>query len=98
LRDASEIDRIEFKAFNAQPSLEMLGTLCHLLIGICLAKLPGRDETPNLPLYCLHATRTPAHWLLARWREKGAMVFPGGLGCDQTHPELIQMKQTGLCF
>jgi hypothetical protein len=56
-RQASEIGRIEFKAFDAQPSLEVLAALCHLLIGICLAKLPGRDETPNLPLYRRAAQR-----------------------------------------
>jgi hypothetical protein len=51
-RQSNEVGRIEFKAFDAQPSLEILTALCHLLIGVCLAPgLPGRSETCDIPLY-----------------------------------------------
>ncbi|MDR2032224.1 MAG: hypothetical protein LBP86_08255 [Azoarcus sp.] len=52
-RHPGEVGRIEFKAFDAQPSADILAALCHLLIGVCLAPdLPGRGETPDTPLYC----------------------------------------------
>ncbi|MDR0701838.1 MAG: hypothetical protein LBF61_05410 [Azoarcus sp.] len=52
-RQPNEAGRIEFKAFDAQPSADILAALCHLLIGVCLAPgLPGRGETPDTLLYC----------------------------------------------
>ncbi|MFB8828418.1 glutamate-cysteine ligase family protein [Azotobacter sp. CWF10] len=45
-RLAREAGRIEFKAFDAMPSVELLAACCHLLTGICLASnLRGRSET-----------------------------------------------------
>ncbi|NTV11980.1 MAG: glutamate--cysteine ligase, partial [Zoogloea sp.] len=119
-----EAGRIEFKAFDAQPSLALLAACCHLLEGICLADdLPGRSEHADLELYrraalhgfddaSIHAgaaevlakarnalqftgrslaalalqplenllaeRRTPAHDLLAAWRDSGLMYKPGG--------------------
>ncbi|ACO76500.1 glutamate-cysteine ligase-like protein [Azotobacter vinelandii CA] len=58
-RLAREAGRIEFKAFDAMPSVELLAACCHLLTGICLANnLRGRSETPDVALYrraALHA-------------------------------------------
>ncbi|GAB3370527.1 glutamate-cysteine ligase family protein [Azotobacter armeniacus] len=58
-RLAREVGRIEFKAFDAMPSVELLAACCHLLTGICLAtNLRGRSETPDVALYrraALHA-------------------------------------------
>jgi hypothetical protein len=51
-RRPNEAGRIEFKAFDAQPSADILAALGHLLIGVCLAPaLPGRGETPDTRLY-----------------------------------------------
>lgn len=47
-----EVGRIEFKAFDAMPSLDILLACCHLLEGICLADdLPGRSEEIDLERY-----------------------------------------------
>ncbi len=47
-----EVGRIEFKAFDAIPSVDVLTACCHLLEGICLATdLTQRSETPDLDLY-----------------------------------------------
>lgn len=47
-----EVGRLEFKAFDAMPSVELLTACCHLLTGICLADdLRGRSEQPDLALY-----------------------------------------------
>ena len=47
-----EVGRIEFKSFDAMPSLELLTACCHLLEGVCLATdLPERGEdTDSGPL------------------------------------------------
>lgn len=47
-----EEGRIEFKAFDACPSLVLLTACCHLLEGICLAEdLTGRGEQTDVDLY-----------------------------------------------
>ena len=47
-----EVGRIEFKAFDAMPSVELLAACCHLLLGLCLSRdLPGRSETADVALY-----------------------------------------------
>lgn len=47
-----ESGRIEFKAFDALPSRELLAACCHLLEGICLADdLPKRSEHTDRALY-----------------------------------------------
>jgi hypothetical protein len=47
-----EVGRIEFKAFDAMPSVDVLTACCHLLVGICLAPdLPARSEQADLDLY-----------------------------------------------
>lgn len=47
-----EEGRIEFKAFDACPSLALLAACCHLLEGICLAEdLTGRSEQTDVALY-----------------------------------------------
>ena len=47
-----EEGRIEFKAFDACPSLVLLTACCHLLEGICLAEdLTGRGEQTDIDLY-----------------------------------------------
>ncbi|WP_153116951.1 glutamate--cysteine ligase family protein [Rhodocyclus tenuis] len=52
VRLPGEAGRIEFKAFDAMPSLETLRACCHLLEGICLANdLPGRSEEVDLARY-----------------------------------------------
>ncbi len=57
-RLAREIGRIEFKAFDAMPSLELLGACCHLLRGLCLDEtLPGRSEHADVDLYRIAAVR-----------------------------------------
>lgn len=51
-RLASEAGRIEFKAFDALPSPELLAACCHLLVGICLSEdLPGHGERADVDLY-----------------------------------------------
>jgi hypothetical protein len=51
-RIASEHGRIEFKAFDAQPSPEILAACCHLLVGVCLSdELSGRSEGADVALY-----------------------------------------------
>jgi len=50
-RQPSEQGRIEFKAFDAQPSAAVLSALCHLLVGVCLANLPGRSEITEVAPY-----------------------------------------------
>lgn len=51
-RLTTESGRIEFKAFDAHLSAELLSACCHLLEGICLAPdLPGRSEYPHLERY-----------------------------------------------
>lgn len=51
-RIPSEQGRIEFKAFDALPSPELLAACCHLLLGLCLdTRLPGRSETADVALY-----------------------------------------------
>ena len=51
-RLAREIGRIEFKAFDAMPTRELLAACCHLLAGLCLDEsLPGRSETADIDLY-----------------------------------------------
>jgi hypothetical protein len=51
-RLAQEAGRIEFKAFDAQPSLPLLAACCHLLVGICLADdLPEAGEETDGELY-----------------------------------------------
>ncbi|MDR3395503.1 MAG: hypothetical protein P4L70_10930, partial [Parasulfuritortus sp.] len=51
-RHPGETGRIEFKAFDAMPDLEVLTACCHLLEGVCLAHdLPGRGRPPDLGLY-----------------------------------------------
>ncbi|MBD7976388.1 MULTISPECIES: glutamate-cysteine ligase family protein [Pseudomonas] len=53
-----EIGRIEFKAFDAMPSLELLGACCHLLMGLCLDEtLPGRSEHADVDLYRIAAVK-----------------------------------------
>ena len=115
----SEVGRIEYKAFDAMPSLDLLAACCHLLEGACLAAdLTERGEETDLTLYrraalvgfddetiregasevlfkakralaragkaaaaqalmplerLLTARRTPAHALLAAYRETGLM-------------------------
>lgn len=57
-RSAQEHGRIEFKAFDALPSAELLGACAQLLVGICLDEhLPGRSETADVPLYRRAALR-----------------------------------------
>lgn len=47
-----EAGRIEFKAFDAMPSLDILLACSHLLEGICLADdLPGRSEEVDVERY-----------------------------------------------
>ncbi len=47
-----ESGRIEFKAFDAMASVELLRACCHLVTGLCLARgLPGRSEVANVALY-----------------------------------------------
>lgn len=47
-----EAGRIEYKAFDAPPSLELLTACCHLLVGLCLADdLPERGEGIDLSLF-----------------------------------------------
>jgi len=47
-----EAGRIEYKAFDATPSLDLLIACCHLLEGVCLADdLPARGEETDLALY-----------------------------------------------
>lgn len=47
-----EAGRIEFKAFDAMPSLAVLTACCHLLVGVCLADdLTGRSEGCDPALY-----------------------------------------------
>lgn len=62
-RLAREAGRIEFKAFDAMPSVELLAACCHLLTGLCLAdNLRGRSEIPDVALYrraALHAFDDP---------------------------------------
>lgn len=44
-RIPGEAGRIEFKAFDAMPTAELLAACCHLLVGVCLADgLAGRSE------------------------------------------------------
>ena len=51
-RQPSEAGRIEFKAFDAMPLLELLTACCHLLVGVCLADdLPDCGEGTDLTLY-----------------------------------------------
>lgn len=51
-RLAREVGRLEFKAFDAMPSVELLAACCHLLTGVCLAEdLPGRSEVADVALY-----------------------------------------------
>lgn len=48
----AEIGRIEFKAFDAHPTLDILAACCHLLEGVCLADdLPERSEQTDVALY-----------------------------------------------
>lgn len=52
-----EAGRIEFKAYDAMPTPDILAACCHLLVGICLAAdLPGRSEKADLPAYRRAAT------------------------------------------
>lgn len=68
----SEIGRLEFKAFDAMPDLEVLTGCCHLLEGICLAEeLPARGETANLALY----QRAALAGFEDEWVRQGAMVL-----------------------
>jgi hypothetical protein len=47
-----EVGRIEFKAFDAMPAIDVLTACCHLLEGICLSvDLRDRGEHANLDLY-----------------------------------------------
>lgn len=51
-RHPGETGRIEFKAFDAMPGLDVLAACCHLLEGVCLAEdLPGRSEQTDWPQY-----------------------------------------------
>ena len=51
-RLAREVGRLEFKAFDAMPSVALLAACCHLLTGVCLAEdLPGRSEVADVALY-----------------------------------------------
>ncbi len=51
-RLASEAGRIEFKAFDAQPSFPLLAACCHLLEGICRSdQLPGQSEEIDVERY-----------------------------------------------
>lgn len=51
-RISDEIGRLEFKAFDAIPSIERLRACCYLIKGLCLdTTLEGRSEVPNLELY-----------------------------------------------
>jgi hypothetical protein len=51
-RIPQEVGRIEFKAFDAHLSVNILKGCCHLLEGVCLATdLMGRSETSNVDLY-----------------------------------------------
>ncbi|MBB3103173.1 glutamate--cysteine ligase [Azomonas macrocytogenes] len=51
-RLAREAGRIEFKAFDAMPSVELLTACSYLLVGMCLSKtLRGRSEVSNVALY-----------------------------------------------
>jgi gamma-glutamyl:cysteine ligase YbdK (ATP-grasp superfamily) len=53
-----EIGRIEFKAFDAIPSLALLSACCHLLTGLCLDEtLPGRSEHADVDLYRIAAVQ-----------------------------------------
>lgn len=48
----TEVGRIEFKAFDAHPTLEVLRACCHLLEGVCLAEdLLERSEQTDVALY-----------------------------------------------
>ncbi len=48
----AEVGRIEFKAFDAHPTLEVLRACCHLLEGVCLAEdLPERSERTDVDSY-----------------------------------------------
>jgi hypothetical protein len=52
VRVPGEVGRIEFKAFDAMPGVDLLTACCHLLAGLCLAPdLPGRSEQTDLPCY-----------------------------------------------
>lgn len=51
-RIRDEIGRLEFKAFDAIPSIERLRACCYLIKGLCLdSTLDGRSEVPDLELY-----------------------------------------------
>jgi len=51
-RLAVEAGRIEFKAFDAQPSFALLAACCHLLEGICRSdQLPGQSEEIDVERY-----------------------------------------------
>lgn len=51
-RIASEEGRIEFKAFDAMPCLELLKACCYLLIGLCLdEQLKGQTDETALALF-----------------------------------------------
>lgn len=53
-----EAGRIEFKAFDAQPSLALLAACCHLLEGVCRSDaLPGQSETIDIAL-CQRAAQS----------------------------------------
>lgn len=48
----SEAGRIEFKAFDAQPSFALLAACCHLLEGICRSdELTGQSENVEIERY-----------------------------------------------
>lgn len=50
-RIAMEQGRIEFKAFDAMPSLALLKACCYLLVGLCLdQRLTGRSEHTDVSL------------------------------------------------
>lgn len=51
-RLVAEVGRIEFKAFDALLSMELLDACCQLLLGLCLdTTLPARSESSNVSLY-----------------------------------------------
>ena len=137
-RLASEVGRLEFKAFDAITCVERLRACCHLLHGLCLDReLEERSETTDLMLCeraCRRAfddplifegakrviaaasrallreghreaceslgllesslwrKRTPAHGMLAAFKETGLTYRPGGL---RLRPALIRCLSKG---
>ena len=47
----SENGRIEYKAFDAILSKDLLASLCSLVLGVALSDLPGRSENPSKKMH-----------------------------------------------